>query len=567
LIHAFKQLSSPSAQRVHDVSPQLDQYAAEDRSDSPEDRMSLDSFLTEKNKTQMIERSSTEMDEDVEFVSEKKLKMEREFAAGPSNGVVVCTSVVSSALRELSETVTKKNYNQMILESGLVDGKWSLSALDIVAIIKRDFRFKVIVEEKLKGYKGRPENRFVNSLKSFRASVEDKFANEQKRREKTWKPDVANLCLSKETYQLQPLINNQNVEGYCIEAVHAGGSADVVLTSAYPHKHPLSWSEKLLLPVFLPIEAKSTFSSHLHSTQRNHGIHGLTGHPECAAFISFYQYDIESYPRLFAVILAKKIEVLLRYITVSSTGNAKFSYTPIISKVTGMLTSLVWNANMEKVVKDENVVVRTINDFTADQLEKPEWVIRKFISWADPTSTLTIADFQSESVDVQKGNLGEELTSIAFHSVEGAISRQGESITYDRVDLWMVKGDAEVSISCKTVGTTNKGNLKSWMFPVTEKLDGKNHVPVSYERSCDVWSAAVHNDFIEPNISSLKAPDGTHWILFIFTKEQLQDRLGKIQGIYFKPDEYLEIAIYFDSSKKILNPESIDRLIVPLFQK
>ena len=195
------------------------------------------------------------------------------------------------------------------------------------------------------------------------------------------------------------------------------------------------------------------------------------------------------------------------------------------------------------------------------------WVIRQFISWTDPESSLTIADFQSESLATLKGNIGEELTSIAFHSVAGAFSRQGESITNDRVDLWMVKGDAEVSISCKTVRATNKGYLKSWMFPLTEKLDGKNHVPVSYERSCDVWSAAVHNDFIEPNISSLTAPDGTHWILFIFTKEQLQERLGKKQDMYFKPGEYLEIAIYFDSSKKILNPESIDRLIVPLFQK
>jgi hypothetical protein len=74
--------------------------------------------------------------------------------------------------------------------------------------------------------------------------------------------------------------------------------------------------------------------------QRQHGIYGLTGHPECAAFLSFYQYDIQSQPRLFAVILAKNIEVILRYITVSKDGMAMVSYTPTISKVTGMLTKI-----------------------------------------------------------------------------------------------------------------------------------------------------------------------------------------------------------------------------------
>ena len=34
--------------------------------------------------------------------------------------------------------------------------------------------------------------------------------------------------------------------------------------------------------------------------------------------------------------------------------------------------------------------------------------------------------------------------------------------------------------------------------------------------------------------------------------------------MYLKPGEHLEKAIYFDADKQILNPEAIDRLIVPL---
>ena len=258
------------------------------------------------------------------------------------------------------------------------------------------------------------------------------------------------------------------------------------------------------------------------------------------------------------------MEVLLRYITVSKTGFTAILYTPTISKATGMLTSILWNANMKKVVKDKDVVVRTINDFTADQLEDSEWIIRQFIAWACLSSSLTIADFQSDSLNLQKGNIGEELTSNAFHSVSGAFSRQGKSITCDKVDLWMVKGDAEVSISCKTVRAAKKNKANSiWMFPVS---DGTYKVPVTFERSCDVWTATVHFDLIEPNIISLKAPDGTHWILFVFTKSQLKDRLGFKTLIRFKPGEHLDKAIYFDAEKVILNPEAIDRLIAPLLQ-
>ena len=80
LIQAFKQLSSPSAQRVYDVSPLLDQYVGEDRSESPTPQRnyilkSMDSFFQEKNKIDMLGR---EFDDEVEFLSEKKLKFEDE---------------------------------------------------------------------------------------------------------------------------------------------------------------------------------------------------------------------------------------------------------------------------------------------------------------------------------------------------------------------------------------------------------------------------------------------------------------------------------------------------------
>ena len=293
--------------------------------------------------------------------------------------------------------------------------------------------------------------------------------------------------------------------------------------------------------------------------KRRHSIYNLAGHPNCAAFISLYQYDSESQPRLFAVILAKKIEMMLQYVTVSN-GVTMVSYTPTISKVTGLISKIQWNGSMKQCAKDKNVIVRSINDFNAEELENPEWVFRQFISWADPESSLTIADFQSESLDVQKGNLGEELTSIAFHSVAGAFSRQGESITYDRVDLWMLKGEAEVSISCKTIGTTH-GNLKKWMFPLWGRFEGQTNVPISYERSCDIWTATAHYDLISPNIASLKAPEGTHWILFVFTKDHLKKRLGEKLDMYLTAGEHLDKAIYFDAEKKILNPEAIDRLL------
>jgi hypothetical protein len=70
----------------------------------------------------------------------------------------------------------------------------------------------------------------------------------------------------------------------------------------------------------------------------------LAGHPQCAALISFFQYDSASNPRLFAVIVAKKIEVLLKYITVYNTGTksglAMIAYSSSISKETGMITRI-----------------------------------------------------------------------------------------------------------------------------------------------------------------------------------------------------------------------------------
>ena len=505
--------------------------AFEERSGTPtpqrlDDRMS---FFTRK---KQISNDWTKLEE--EEVEEKKFPD----AGGPSTkgiptGIVANYIQVEPVLMELSEVVTKKNFNKMVLESRIIDGKWSLSQADMIAVLKRDFRFKEVVKEKLTGYKEKPETRLIAGLKKSKAAQEDEFYIEQTKRESKWKPDCNNLCFSKETYQLQPLLDHGNIDGYSLETVQADGTADFVLTKSSSQIDPISWSEKLLLPVFLPIEAKSSFMSGLNSKKRQHAINGLSGHPNCAAFISLYQYDIESYPCLFAVILAKKIEVLLRYITISKYGVAMISYTPTINKVTGMLTKIKLNASMENVVKAKDVVVRSINDFTAEQLENPEWIIQKFIAWADLTSTVTIADFQSDSLTTQTGNLGEELTSIVFHSVTGAISRQGESITYDRVDLWMVKGDAEISISCKTVRKI-QGNFKEWAFPLSKEFEGKQKVPVSFERSCDLWTATVHSDLIEPNFITLKAPEGTHWIVFVFTKSHLKHRLGSKTEMYIK---------------------------------
>ena len=517
----------------------------------------------------MLVRNSVEMeDEEVRFLSEKKLKFESEFAAGPSNGVVASTSIVSSkpALPKLSEVVTKKNFNKLVLASRILDGKWNLSDVDIVSTLKRDTRFKQVVEEKLKGYKSQPYNNLVNGLKGYKAKKEDLFGLEQRRRESQWKPDCYNLSLSKETFQLQPLLDHGNCDGYAIESVQSGGTADIVLTMASTTEDPISWSEKLLLPVYLPIEAKSSFKNQLNGKQRSSCVRDLAGHPECAAFISLYQYDSASNPHLFSVILPKKVAVLLRYISVKNDGMAQLAYSSTISKETLMITAIVWNANMKKVVKDKDVVVRTINDFTAEQLEEPEWIIRQFIVWADLKATLTIADFQSDSLNTQKGNICEELTSIAFHSVNGAKSRPGQTVTSDKVDVWMVSGEVERSISCKTVKTYN-GDVKQWCFPLYEMLKGKRHVPVTYERSCDIWTATLHSDLINPNFITLKAPDRTHWILFVFTKSQLKDRLGSKTFKGLKAGEHLDKSIYFDSSKKILNPDAIDRLICPLFQK
>ncbi len=113
------------------------------------------------------------------------------------------------------------------------------------------------------------------------------------------------------------------------------------------------------------------------------------------------------------MILAKKIDVLLRYIT-NSAGLAAMYYYSTISKDTGMITKIKWNDAMKKCANDKEVVVHTINDYTENQLENPEWIIHTFIAWADRTANLTIADFQSESLNIQKGNLGEELIGSNF---------------------------------------------------------------------------------------------------------------------------------------------------------
>jgi hypothetical protein len=230
----------------------------------------------------MLRRKSSEMEEDeVEFIS-KKLKSDDEVTplAGPSRVTpsrIVANTVEPSPItvKELSAPITKKNFNAMVLESGILNGKWNKSEADIVDFIKKDSRFKLVAEEKLSGYKSQAVHSLYKGLEKSKERQNDEFAVEQRRREALWNSTASNLSHFKETYQLQPFLDYGNIDGYSIEAVHAGGTADVVLTTASTRKHPLSWSEKLLLPVFLPIEAKSAFNSSLNGKQRRNQIQGL----------------------------------------------------------------------------------------------------------------------------------------------------------------------------------------------------------------------------------------------------------------------------------------------------
>ena len=145
MIQAFKQLSSPSAQRVYDVSPLLDHYVGEDLSESPTSHRnyilkSMDSAFA---KTEMIGRKSSEMEED-EFKKEKKLKAADEVipAAGTSAqgsiAPIVANNVVAPVtVKELSAPVTKKNFNAMVLESGILDGKWNRSDLILLLLSRK----------------------------------------------------------------------------------------------------------------------------------------------------------------------------------------------------------------------------------------------------------------------------------------------------------------------------------------------------------------------------------------------------------------------------------------------
>ena len=62
-------------------------------------------------------------------------------------------------------------------------------------------------------------------------------------------------------------------------------------------------------------------------------------------------------------------------------------------------------------------------------------------------------------------------------------------------------------------------------------------------------------------------PRNTHWIVIIFTKEKLKDKLGKKAYLFVKPGDHLEKADYFNAEKMTLNPEAIDRIIAALFRK
>jgi hypothetical protein len=198
---------------------------------------------------------------------------------GITAGIVANTIVVASKppLPTLSEVLTKKNFNVLVIESGVLDGNWNRTDIDIVEILKKDTRFKAVVQEKLARYKSRPVNSLVLALKGVKAKQEDVFTHDQKRRESLWIPDASNLNYLKETFQLQTLLEFGNLGDFCIQTVQAGGTADIALTTASAQK---DWSEKLKLTVYLPIEAKSTFKSRLSQKQRSHTINGLAGHPE-----------------------------------------------------------------------------------------------------------------------------------------------------------------------------------------------------------------------------------------------------------------------------------------------
>ena len=105
-------------------------------------------------------------------------------------------------VKELSAPVTKKNFNAMVLETCILDGKWNRSEAAIVAIIKKDGRFKLVAEEKLAGYKNNAVNSFMRGLKKFKESQDNEFALEQRRREALWNSTASNLNHFKETFHI-----------------------------------------------------------------------------------------------------------------------------------------------------------------------------------------------------------------------------------------------------------------------------------------------------------------------------------------------------------------------------
>ncbi len=125
---------------MYDVSPLLDHYVSE--SPTSHRNKSMDSAFAEKNKTEMIGRKSSEMEEDeIEFFQEKKLKADEvtplagSSTQGINAGIVANNVVAPVTVKELSAPVTKKNFNAMVLESGVGFLMGSGIALSLILLL------------------------------------------------------------------------------------------------------------------------------------------------------------------------------------------------------------------------------------------------------------------------------------------------------------------------------------------------------------------------------------------------------------------------------------------------
>ena len=79
--------------------------------------------------------------------------------------------------------------------------------------------------------------------------------------------------------------------------------------------------------------------------------------------------------------------------------------------------------------------------------------------------------------------------------------------------------------------------------------------------------ATLHYDLIEPNWNTLKCPEGTHYMVYFFTKKQLKSDLGRVpeRSVTAGNKEDLKKVLYFDINRNVLNVEDVERVLSPMF--